>query len=612
MTRTVPDTPISIEQLSAIRGVVLEPPQWSADGQEVAYLSSLGGTPELWGVSAAGGYPRRLTVGLGPVAFTSFTNPRWSPDGRWIAYVSVVSGTAEVWLWPADGGPARQLTRLGAHINALSWAPDSRWLALSCNRYGAYDIYRVEVATGQAARLTDDRRYEGYPVVTPDGQQIVYVRLDETWTEHEMVVLPAAGGAGQVLVRDQDWFDYHYGQWFGYPLVSPDGQSVLFRSQRSGWLNYWRVPLAGGPPEPLCAEAAEQRDAAWAPDGRAVAYVRNDNGTLALQVLGLDGSGPRTLVSPRLGLCALPAWSPDGQQLAYLYQSPTQAQDVWVVPAAGGPPRQLSSGMLGGGFQRGLVEPEKVVYPSFDGLPIHAYLYRPPQPPPGARFPGLVLIHGGPTNQWFDAFYPEAQYFARLGYAVLMPNIRGSTGYGKAFEELNNQDWGHGDLKDVVAGVDYLKTLNDINPHKMGITGNSYGGCMTMSAVAFAPGVFQAAVVRSGYADWIAEYAEQELRNVKLLDHELGPLETSRDIYLKCSPIYSVAQATTPTFVVQGEGRPPLSWPSQASLKFFRALERHYKTVRYKGYPDEGYYIVTPKTTRQLWADMQVFLEFYL
>ena len=286
---------LTIDQLLANRSwVIPDQPQWldgarggepsagqraassrahgSAEGGEpsggqIAFVSSLGSETEMWGVDAGGGFPRRLTAGMGGVRFLGTRIPRISPDGRWLAFLSERTGAAEIWLWPTDGGPIRQLTRLGNNINSVSWAPDSQSVVLDCNRYGAFDIYRVAVPDGKTSRLTCGARYEVYPVFTPDGKNIVYVRLDEHWVDHEVVMIPAAGGAERVVACDQRFFDYHYGRTFGHPLVAPDGQSLLFRSHRSGWINYWQVPLAGGEPKPLHAEDADQSDAVWAPDG---------------------------------------------------------------------------------------------------------------------------------------------------------------------------------------------------------------------------------------------------------------------------------------------------------------------------------------------------------
>jgi dipeptidyl aminopeptidase/acylaminoacyl peptidase len=256
------------------------------------------------------------------------------------------------------------------------------------------------------------------------------------------------------------------------------------------------------------------------------------------------------------------------------------------------------------------VTPEKVVYKSFDGLPISAYLYKPADLAPGERVPGIMFIHGGPTGQFNDGFQAEVQFWVRQGYAVLLPNIRGSSGYGRKFEDLNNKDWGGTDLKDVLAGADYLKTLPYVNGSKLGITGTSYGGCMSMMAIAFAPGAFQAAIPASGYGDWVAFYHEQELRHRKLLDYELGgPPDQVPEIYRKISPSLKIADIRTPTFLVYGKGKFP---GSLASEKFAEEMENTYKVFRIKGYTGENYYVRGRENVRQMWLDMAAFFGQFL
>jgi dipeptidyl aminopeptidase/acylaminoacyl peptidase len=532
----------------------------------------------------------------------------WSPDGRLVAYLAEHAGATELWLWERATGRQRPLTRLGNHISSYSWAPDGASLLVASNQLGRYDIYRVALADGSAARLTDDTRYEVSPVSTPDGARVLYVRLDEHWADHEVVSIAASGGGERVLATDQDFFDYHYGRTFGSPLVAPDGRMALFRSHRSGWINYWAVPTDGGEPRQLCTQASDQSGAAWSPDGRRVAFISNENGTLALWLCDADGSNARTLVTPELGVCQAPAWSPDGATIAILQSSPTDTQDLWIVDVASGAAVRLTDS-LPVGLRGRLSKPEKIAYPTFDGLTINAYLYRPARQEPGARCPAVLLIHGGPTSQFYDVLDPLAQHLAQHGYAVLQPNIRGSSGYGKKFEDLNNGDWGHGDLKDAIAGADWLRAQDWVDGAHIGITGTSYGGCLSMSAVCNAPGQFQAAAPHAGYADWVFVMGEQERRHLQLMRYEFGSFPEQIEVYRHCSPIYNVRQAQTPTLVLHGEGQLPRS---DDSRRFVEAMRREYKTVEYKVYPGECYYVRTRANLRQMYLDMVDFFDRYL
>jgi dipeptidyl aminopeptidase/acylaminoacyl peptidase len=490
----------------------------------------------------------------------------------------------------------------------LSWSPASDAVAIAANRSGVYDIYRVEVPSGVTHRLTIDDRYEVYPTFTPDGRHILYVRLDERWVDHQIVKIGVDGADPTVILEDSDFFDYHYGRSFGYPTPSPDGRLVLFRSHRSNWITYWAVPIEGGEPRQIAPEEADQEGAAWSPDGKWIAYTSNRNGTVDLRVVPAEGGDARVLFAPEIGVCQHPQWSPDGTRISFLFGTPTRPADLHVVSVADGEVRRLTDSVLAG-FEPRLAMPEKIAYQSFDGEAINAYLYRPRQIGLPANGAGVMFIHGGPTSQFMDSFQPQVQYFVQRGYTLLLPNVRGSSGYGKRFEDLNNRDWGHGDLRDVIAGAEFLKGLDDVDPGKMAITGTSYGGIMSMAAVSFAPGYFQASIPMSGYGDFLHMKQEQELRHIKLLEYEFGPLDGNEEIYRHCSAIFKVHQATTPCFVLHGAGRYP---QSDAGRQFALALEREYKTFKYKTYPNETYYVASPHNIRQMLKDIDDFFRLYM
>ena len=601
---------ITLEQILDIRSLVVgEVPRWSPDGSLILFASPLSGGTDLWSINPDGGFPVRLTHGMGDIEFLASRIPLWSPDGKYVSYISNKSGWDEVWLWPTNGQAEFQLTRLGARIHSMSWAPDSKSVVLSGNRYGRYDIYLVVIASGETTRLAQSQLYEVNPVFTPDGEHILYVRLDEQWENHEIVMISPTGENPIVVVEDEDFFDYDYGHIFGYPLVSPDGKTALFRSQRNGFINYWKVVLADGTVEPLSPENGDQSDATWSPNGQSVAYITNRNGTLGLKVLDIESGKSIFLVSPHMGTCTGPQWSPDGSLISYIYATPTTPGDIWVVDVENGKSFQITCSLLDGGVNNSLTIPQKVSYKSFDDLTIHAYLYVPQETHIPKAYPGILFIHGGPTSQFYDDYQPYIQYLVQRGYVVLAPNIRGSSGYGKAFEELNDGDWGGGDLKDVIHGAEFLKTLAFVNPNKMGVTGTSYGGNISMCAISFAPGVFQAAVPMSGYGDRPTLRHVLELRHVKQLESEHGKFENNPEVWYQISPIYKVSNATTPAFLLHGEGKYP---GSSATKDFADALERHYKTVEYKSYHGENYYVHTKSNVRQMLLDVAFFFDRYL
>ena len=255
-----------------------------------------------------------------------------------------------------------------------------------------------------------------------------------------------------------------------------------------------------------------------------------------------------------------------------------------------------------------MIVPEKITYPS-DILTINAYLYRPRTIEAGDRLPGIVFAHGGPTGQYGDTYQQQMQFFASQGYVVLAPNFRGSSGYGRTFADLNDGCWAHCDLDDLVAGVEYLKTIPFVDPDHMGITGTSHGGLLSIAAATFAPGVFQASIPHGGTADRIHYYHTQELRHIKQAEDEFGPLEGNEDVYHYVSPFYSADQVDTPMFVIWGEGR----WPaSDNSARYVEELDRLYKPYRAKVYQGENYYVSSRANVRQMLLDMLEFFDDHL
>lgn len=598
------------EELSSIRSLVGGTTQWAPDGSHLLIGGALGGS-DLWKVPADGGWPRTMNLRMGDIAFLQSNQPKYSPDGQFIGYLSNEGPSAELWLHNPADGVTKRLTQLGGRINSWSWSPDSKRVALAGDKFGNYDIWIVDVGTGAAKRLTNDLRYEVFPSWTPDGLKVVYTRMDDRWLDHDVMEQPVGGGAARVIVSDTDFFDYQAGGNFGYPLVSPNGQQLLFRSHRSGWINYWVVSMHGGQPRQVAPEAANQSGARWSPDGKSILYLALWNGMQDLRVVSASGGTPRVLATPPggMGMVSNGDLSPDGQRVSYSMETPTDPADLYVVPLAGGSARQITHSAGPEYITRALIRPRKVSYKSPDGTVVPAYLYE-PRLERGVKAPGVLYIHGGPTSSFNDTYQAEVQHLAMNGYAVLLPNIRGSSGYGKRFEDANNGCWGRCDLIDVTAGVEYLRTLPFVDGANMGITGTSYGGCMSLAAAAFAPGVFQAAAAVSGYGDWIHMIQEQELRHLKLVEYEFGPLATNPEVYKRSSPFFYIKDIQTPIMLLHGVGQ---QLPrSEASKLFADRLEMAYKPFVYKTYPGENYYIRRRENQVQMFKDIAAYFDQHL
>lgn len=624
--------PLSGEEILAIhQGVEHDWLQWLPDSSSIVFRTRITGTSDFWSIAPDGGGPTRLTIE------SKGSKPSVSPDGKWLAYLSTKSGESEIWLCPLTpnlGSEDRQLTRLHGTIGTYNWAPDCRSIVLSCNQLGRFDIIEVSVPDGKATRLTsDERRNEHYPVYAPDGKSIYFVRMNETWTDHDVIEMDRDGQNQSLVVRETDFFDYRGGRQIGHPLISPDGERLLFRSRRDNWINYWQVDLSaprgedGAAPTPLRAEEAPHAaesgsmsagEAVWSPDGLHVAYVSNRDGNMQLHVIARDGDEPAVVAAPERGVATHPAWSPDGKRLAFLYESFTQPPDVWVVDIDGrndaiaaSTPVQLTHSMPEN-LSRKLDPPEKVKYTSFDGTIISAYVYR-PKNQTGEPGPAIIEVHGGPPDQFRDTMHLVVQFYVQRGYTVLMANIRGSAGYGKKFEHAIRTGWGRDDLKDLIAGAEYLVKEGLADPDRIGITGQSYGGFLSMAAACLAPrGTFQASISRSGYADWYHYHQNSDSETTRLLEYSLGSLPEHKEHYIRSSPFHFAAGATTPILVIDQDSS-PTERQVDRRVDFVRELKKFGKPATYKKYRDTGGpYARSDSAAKEMLPDMIRYFQKYL
>lgn len=602
-----------VDRVMSVRSVVgSERISWHPDGSRLLFSSSFDGRNGLWTIASDGGFPIAAVPDIGGVPFLMGQHAQWSPKGNQIAFVSDIgstNGQSDIWVSSAVDGSRRSLTHQNTRIGGFSWSPDGATIAFASGFHGNLDIYTVAVASGAVRRLTSDVRYETTPIWTPDGQHIVYVLVDGKWKDHDYMEMGADGSHPRLITRDLDLFDYNSGTNpnIGAPQLSPDGKTLVFLSWRSGFENYWKVPVSGGEASPVAPAPFDQSNARWAPDGTKLLYIENHDGTEDLRVVSSTGGAARVLVGPALGVVADAEWSPDGTRISYTAQSPTEATDIFVIGSSGGTPVRLTrSGPVS---SIGLVTPTKIHYRS-DTLTLTAYLYTPRGIQPGERRPLIVFAHGGPTSQFNDTFQQQMQYFTGLGYVVLAPNFRGSSGYGRKFADLNNKCWGHCDLADLIAGARYVATLGYVDTLRVGITGTSHGGLLSMAGATWAKGFFKASIPHGGTADRIYYYHTQELRHIQQANNEFGPLDATTDsLYHYVSPFYSVSLVDTPMFVIWGEGK----WPSSLnSRRYVDELDRQYKTHQWKVYPGENYYVSSRANVRQMLLDQTEFFDRYL
>ena len=558
----------------------------SPDAGEVAFAWNKTGTFEIYSAPIEKERLYQLTD-----ARERSVWPRWSPDGTQLAFLRDHGGDErwDVWLVDREGEHERNLTNEPQFTHRdIAWSPDGTRIAYVANAGGkGFGIHVVELGTGRKTALTDGAHDDIGPHWSPDGTRIVFSsRRDAVRTNSDIFLVPAGGGAAVKLDtrkgKDGESRDASF---------ASDGTRIAFTTNARGREEPAIARLDGdvlGDIEYLTANIHDETEPVWRPDGRGLIYRHSEESEISIRRV-FAVSHATHAVADRPGVHASARIGPDSDLVAYLYTSAREPWDVYVTRERMGTPKRLTRSLPSTIDPETLVEPVHVRYPGADGREIPALLYVPHAEAlrGGALPPAIVHVHGGPTGQhlrWWDR---ASQWFANNGYVVLAPNIRGSTGYGREFQEGNRGDWGGKDLQDVVKGVDWLTKQSIADPKRIGVYGGSYGGFMTLMVLTQAPDRFAAGVSVVGVVSWrtLHDTTRGDLKDY--LERELGDPAKVPELYRDRSPLTHVSKITAPLLVLQGANDPRV--PQSEAEQMIDALRKGNKTFDQHIYPGEGH-----------------------
>lgn len=553
-----------------------------AHGQRRIKVTSLA---DLCLLPSDGGYPRPLT------SSGDFSTPAvWSPDGQWLAFARA----GELQVMPATGGEGRALYRGplfqpplydpgDAALGLPRWSPAGNAI-LFATREGHRTTLHLVSNDGRLQR--EILAVEGTIVSwdwSPDGRRVVVVtRGEDGWTG-DVRVLDVETGAARVLCTEE-----HYEYRKPVAAWAPDESRIVIRSNRSGWAKLWLASPESVEQQPLTQGDWDDYAFRFSPDGAQIVYAcRAEQGGSGddLWILSLAGGTPRRLTEHD-GINAPVAWSPAGR-IFYWHSSPTEPGDLWSVEASGGEPRRLTwSAPLG--LSGKLRAPEEVVITNDDGTNIPALIYLPARHREGQRYPAIVWVHGGPTGVSRRDFAPHNNWLANQGYVVLVPNFRGSVGYGVPhMAAVSGDGVGKHDLGDVLATGQYAKTLPYVDLARgVGIGGRSWGGYLTLMAATKAPNAFSCAVAGAAISDWRIQQAQTEVRGY---DHWLvgGWVYEHPDRVHDRSPVNFAGQIAAPLLVYHGEEDHDVPYPQ--IVQFVEQARRAGAALDWVSYPAEGH-----------------------
>ena len=592
---------LTIEKLYMTRQVGR--PTWSPDGKSIAFISNMSGRNNLWLVPAEGGWPVQLTV-----SDQRQTAPAWSPDGKWIAYQSDYDGDEQwdIFLVSPKTGKVVNLTQTReiAELNP-TWSPDGRYLAYEVKpkTSAAYEIDIYDLVMREVKHLTTNTPQDrgNYGIIwSKDGKYIVYTQEQAKGTDSNIFIADVATGKSTLLTPHEGEQRYYAND---FALLSvKDAETVLVTSnadngyENIGLLNVGMRGAQGGYfiPEKirwLTHDKWEIRGGEFSPDGKHLTFSANVDGNedIYLRDLATGKSTalpiPKGVNEPAGGHSA---FSADGTRLLYNHNGPTAPGDLWVYTLATRTSHQVTHSLVAGVRSEDMVEPYLVHYPSRDGKwTISAFLYVPFNMARNGQNAAIVYIHGGPTAQTMNSFNRFVQYAANQGYMVLAPNYRGSTGYGKEFQQANLFDMGGGDLQDVLAGVDWIKQTGHLDPKKIAVMGGSYGGYLSMMAVTKAPEVWAAGVPIVPFVNWFTEIENEDpvLQQSDLAT--MGDVVKNKALYEDRSPINFIDQIKAPLLLLAG-GHDPRC-PKSETQQVVDAIKKRGGTVDSKIYENEGH-----------------------
>jgi dipeptidyl aminopeptidase/acylaminoacyl peptidase len=623
----MPPIRYSIEQFLNIRSA--GGATFSPDSRFVAFLTNITGVTQLWQVPVEGGWPTQLT-------FTSETvrGAAYCPTRHELVFAMDQGGNErnQLFLLRGSSGGVNHALGDGWFTSDLSrepravhlfggWSRDGSRIAFAANRTrpDRFDVYVQEIGLETAEPAPPRLLRQGpggyfQPAGwSPDDRWLLVVRPESNFNQ-DLYLVDAASGEMRHLTPHEGNVQYESPRW------SADGQRILCVSTHGGQdlSSFTEIELANGRIKVYPAEKHEVEALEISRQGRWLATLENVEGQSRLSVReyrrGASGWMAKVLIPKDLPLGVISAleFSPDETRLAFTFDGPRFNPDIWIWDLEKNKLTQLTHSSRAGIPFSGFVEPELIRYRSFDGLSIPAWYYPPPAHtvPPNRLPPVIVYPHGGPESQTRPNFNSLFQYFLQAGYGILAPNVRGSSGYGTSFMNLDNTTKRMDSVKDLAWAVYWLRDHNKADPKRIAVMGGSYGGFMVLAGVTNYPDLFAAGIDIVGIANFVTFLENTGPYRRAHREAEYGNLREHGEFLRQISPIHHVDKIRCPMMVIHGANDPRV--PVGEAEQIVAALRQRNIPVEYLRYEDEGHGLAKLKNRLDAYPKMVAFLDKHL
>lgn len=569
-------------------------PSYAVDGR-LYFLNDVAGSAQVWELPPAG-EARARTAHRDAVSFVA-----GSPADGGAVFGRDSAGDERLQLHALDaaGGDPRALTaEPGTMFGWGAFSPDGARIAVTANNRNVAhaDPVVIDLATGAQTRLAEVEGPHTLHGWRADGQSVTVGAAPRTF---ESDLFEAGQSRGRLTPHTGDW-RHHTPRW------RVDGQAFWLLCDRGREYLGVATMAPGGEPKFLYSPEFDVEKLEASPDGATLAAVVNEAGYSRLRLLDAMTGAVVAEPSHPPGAITKIAWRPDGEAVAFDLVCPTRPSTIWTAGRTGA----ASLAFAAGPAPEGAVDYTTVSFPTFDGRELPSFLALPPGEPPSGGRAAVVWVHGGPEGQSLPNWRPDLQLFLSLGFAVMVPNVRGSTGYGRAFAALDDREKRPDAVQDVAAAHRWLAAQPGIDGKKIAVMGQSYGGWVTLAAVTRFPELWAAGIDFYGIARWKTFFEKTGPWRVGHRAAEYGDPVHDAALLESLSPLHDAGKIMCPMFVAQGMTDPRV--PPHESEQIVDALRGRNVPVEYLTFPDEGHGFLKRDNRRVAYEQVAGFLQRHL